>query len=108
MKITIDSSESLDQVLHVVGAMFGVPLQVGAPDGEVAPAPTPAATSTTARRGRGGTARAGRAATRRSRRRPEAEGGSVREWARSQGYEISDRGPIPAAVRTAYQAAQTS
>lgn len=30
----------------------------------------------------------------------------VREWARSNGYEVSDRGRIPAAVREAYDAAK--
>lgn len=29
----------------------------------------------------------------------------VREWARSHGYEVSDRGRVPAEVRSAYDAA---
>jgi hypothetical protein len=29
----------------------------------------------------------------------------VREWARAHGYEVSDRGRVPADVRTAYDAA---
>jgi Lsr2 len=29
----------------------------------------------------------------------------VREWARGQGYEVSDRGRVPADVRTAYDKA---
>ncbi|HSS67983.1 MAG TPA: Lsr2 family protein [Nocardioidaceae bacterium] len=29
----------------------------------------------------------------------------VREWARAQGYDVSDRGRVPADVRTAYDAA---
>ena len=29
----------------------------------------------------------------------------VREWARANGYEVSDRGRIPASVREAYDAA---
>lgn len=46
-------------------------------------------------RSRGGTARAG-----------AGEGlGAVRAWAREAGYEVSDRGRIPAEVRQAYDAA---
>ena len=29
----------------------------------------------------------------------------VREWARAQGYEVSDRGRVPAEVRAAFEAA---
>ena len=29
----------------------------------------------------------------------------IREWARAQGYEVSDRGRVPADVRAAYEAA---
>lgn len=31
---------------------------------------------------------------------------AIRQWARVQGYEINDRGRIPAGVREAYEAAQ--
>jgi hypothetical protein len=31
--------------------------------------------------------------------------GDVRDWARANGYEVSNRGRLPAAVRDAYQAA---
>jgi len=51
--------------------------------------------------------RAGRA---RSSARPAANGraelAAVRDWARANGYQISDRGRIPAAVSDAYHAAQ--
>lgn len=30
----------------------------------------------------------------------------IREWARTQGYEVSDRGAVPAEIRKAYDAAQ--
>lgn len=33
---------------------------------------------------------------------------AVREWARSEGYTIGDRGRIPSSIRTAYSEAQTS
>lgn len=34
-----------------------------------------------------------------------ASASDVREWARSNGYEVSDRGRVPADVRAAYNAA---
>jgi hypothetical protein len=51
-----------------------------------------------------------RVASRGGRRgRGRAAGGpsasQVREWAREQGYEVSDRGRVPADVRTAYDSA---
>jgi nucleoid-associated protein Lsr2 len=46
---------------------------------------------------------------RRSARRPAATGGAsakeIREWARSNGYSVPDRGRVPAEVRSAYEAA---
>ncbi len=32
--------------------------------------------------------------------------GAIREWARGAGYEVSDRGRIPAEIREAYETAQ--
>jgi hypothetical protein len=54
---------------------------------------------------------AARRVSSRSSRRSRGRGGSgptasqVREWARGQGYEVSDRGRVPADVRAAYDAA---
>jgi len=31
--------------------------------------------------------------------------GPIREWARANGYQVSDRGRVPAAIREAYSAA---
>ena len=48
-------------------------------------------------------------AGRRGGRRPASSGGTsakeVREWARANGYDVPDRGRIPAEVRSAYEAA---
>lgn len=45
-------------------------------------------------------------AARRPRRTPDTtDPQAVRAWARSHGYEISDRGRVPASVVTAYEAA---
>jgi nucleoid-associated protein Lsr2 len=50
----------------------------------------------------------GRAASRRSSSRGRSSGPSpaeVRDWARAEGREVSDRGRVPADVRAAYDAA---
>jgi hypothetical protein len=46
-------------------------------------------------------------ANRRSRNRATSgpSASDVREWARSKGYDVSDRGRVPADVRAAYDAA---
>lgn len=55
-----------------------------------------------------GAARRTQARGRRSTGRSRASGSKasvVREWARANGYEVSDRGRVPADVRSAYDAA---
>lgn len=44
-------------------------------------------------------------APRRGRGRGGPSAAEIREWAREQGYEVSDRGRVPADVRAAYEAA---
>lgn len=39
------------------------------------------------------------------RKKPKATTKGVREWAREQGYTVSDRGVVPAEIRKAYAAA---
>jgi len=53
--------------------------------------------------GRGG--RAARAAKKQAAPRGESQA-AIREWARSAGYAVGDRGRIPGEVRAAYEAAQ--
>ncbi|HEV8295910.1 MAG TPA: Lsr2 family protein [Acidimicrobiales bacterium] len=43
-------------------------------------------------------------ARRRTSRRATGEVGAIREWARANGFDVSDRGRIPAAVIDAYNA----
>ncbi|MGW6402532.1 histone-like nucleoid-structuring protein Lsr2 [Streptomyces sp. NPDC055134] len=38
----------------------------------------------------------------------EPSAGDMRAWARQAGYEVSDRGRVPASVREAYQKAQST
>lgn len=102
MRVTIDSSEPIDSVLRVVGALYGVSLSVGS-DGASAPA------STSRGRGRGrGRARAARTTqrtttARRGRSGSRADASAVREWARSHGYAVSDRGRISGEILAAYR-----
>ena len=49
--------------------------------------------------------RASRNGRRGSRSRPANELATIREWARAQGYRVSDRGRISANIMDAYQAA---
>ncbi|GEL95727.1 histone-like nucleoid-structuring protein Lsr2 [Cellulomonas composti] len=51
--------------------------------------------------GRATSARVGSSARRRS-----SDAGAIREWAKSQGIEVSERGRISAEVRKAYDAAR--
>jgi hypothetical protein len=111
LKVTIDSSEPLDDALRVIGALYDVTLTAASSTPEEQAAPVEAA-RTTSRRNRGGRRTA--KATPRSRRAPRksaAKRGSVstaqlRSWARDNGHEVSDRGPISASVATAYREAQ--
>jgi len=57
--------------------------------------------------GRGGRSRSSGAASSARANGRRADLSEVREWARSEGYEISSRGRIPAAILEAYDAAHT-
>ena len=105
MQVTIDSKDSLESTLRVVGSLYGVDLTVvsaGAPEAqEEAPA-----AEAPARRGR--KAAAGKRASGRSRRSAESESATadlaaVRAWARENGYEVSDRGRVSNAILDAYR-----
>jgi len=50
---------------------------------------------------RGGVRRIGSA-------KPAEDSGTIREWARQNGYEVSDRGRVPASVREAYEKAKAA
>jgi hypothetical protein len=92
MQITIDSNEPLTKVLPVISALYGVDLSV----------PTQAVDDAPARRTR--SPRAKQAGGRRS-KRAEVKASAVREWARSNGHQVSDRGRVAAGLVEAYRAA---
>jgi hypothetical protein len=108
MKITVDSSESLDDVLRVVGAAYGVNVGVVESEGG---AVAERATSTRRPRRAGRPARTTAAAARPRRRRAAASSSAssadVRAWAREHGHTVSDRGRLPAPILEAYRAARS-
>lgn len=117
MKITIDSTEPLEDALRMLGALYNVALI------QSEPAPPPASTAAASNRTRSSGASAEvRGATqaqprpaalpRTARRRPRTTAApktsEVRAWALSNGHHVSDRGPIPASVGAEYARAQTT
>ncbi len=115
MKVTIDSTEPLQDALRVIGALYDVTLTQPEPASNGATTTTrttrtrkPAATA-----GRGSATQlspqsaAPRGAGRRSRRAAATAAApktsEIRAWAQANGHQISDRGPLPAAVVAEYR-----
>jgi hypothetical protein len=98
VQLTIDSTQKLDDVIRVVGALYNV--QLGVVD---AAGPTATVASS---RGRSRAASRG-SATRRSGRRPSrstASTAEVRAWAQTNGYQVNSRGRIPMTIKNAFEA----
>jgi hypothetical protein len=107
VQLSIDSTEPLDKVLAVVGALYGVELVAASPVESAAP-PDARTNADTARADATGKAlRKRRPAVRGSRRTQAAKPDpvAVRAWARANGHEVSNRGRVAAAVLAAYTAA---
>lgn len=113
MKLTVDSSEPLDDALRVVGALYGVTLIVSE-EGRNTSKLTQGRTKP--KKGSVGTNPRKRAAVAdtgegRSRKRKAVESAEVpsnaevRSWARRTGLSVSDRGRVPASVMAAYRSA---
>jgi hypothetical protein len=116
LKVTIDSTEPLADVLRVIGAVYGVNLVV-ADNRTDESAATPQRTTTPRKRTPGGkNARTGADSSNAGKRRPpRARAGrsadapsnaEVRSWARANGFTVSGRGRVPASVMTAFRNAQ--
>ena len=116
LKVTIDSTESLEDAVRVLGAMYNVTLVVSSPEEK---------TSASAKRSpRTATARSGNAGTRsrtpkKQRIKPpttesahsngnRASTSELRSWAREHGFSVSGRGRIPASIRAAYDQANNN
>ena len=109
MKVTIDSSEPLTDVLRVVDSLYDVTLTTAGTGSETA-ASAPAGRRQSRR---GGAAGQATPSTRgRSRRAPAAgsrvDPKAVRQWAWENGHDVNTRGSLPASVRDAYAAANPS
>jgi hypothetical protein len=120
LKLTLDSSEPLENVMRVVGALYGVALVVSSDEQERSKPPRndaskPANTSKKTARRKPASARKARAvaptnadAAQSNRETSPRSAGSpsnaeVRSWARQNGFTVSDRGWLPASVVTAYR-----
>lgn len=105
-QITVDTKESLDSVLSLLSAAYGVNVGVVDEGGSAAPAK---AARGGRRRGRPAKAKSAPAKTARRGRRAGASVNTseVREWARAHGHTVSDRGRLPAPIVEAYQAARS-
>jgi hypothetical protein len=103
VQVTIDSRDSVEHALRVVGSLYGVELAVASSSDEAAPSVTPTS-STAARRGTkkaaGGDRRAQR--SQRSSAPASTDLAAVRAWARDSGYQVSDRGRVSNTVLDAY------
>ena len=110
MKLTVDSSEPLEDAMRVLGALYGVTLVVST-DAEETKGPAGKRTTKTAKRVRhskpptrpavsGGTAGQSEQTVARSAGPSNAD---VRAWARRQGLTVSDRGRVPASLLNAYR-----
>ena len=112
MRLTLDSSEPLQDAIRVLGALYGVTLVVanhGSVPNEPTQQPTsrPKRSATQPRNGAG----VAHAVAKRSRRGTAASSAAaasnaeVRAWARQAGVTVSDRGRVPESVMSAYRSA---
>lgn len=107
MQLTINSSEPLDQVLEVLGALYGVRLtrhepQVASAE-EASPAPAEVLRPASRRRATTQTTPNRRARSTRTSDKVDVQ--AVRAWARQQGRTVSDRGRLPQSLIEEYRQA---
>lgn len=112
MKVSIDSSEPLEEVLRVVGALYDVHLVTGSRETDNSQALEAAPVRRASVRTNGRVAKRAKGPSAGNRRgrgsrstRPGASNEELRSWARQNGHTVSDRGRVPASVVTAYQEA---
>jgi hypothetical protein len=113
MRLTLDSSEPLEDAIHVLGALYGVTLVVStdAPETRtMTQQSTAPANRSASEQQRTGAAVAGAVVGKsrrpsRSRSAPDVSNADVRSWARETGLTVSERGRVPASVMTAYRSA---
>ena len=109
VKISIDSSEPLEDVLRVVGAAYDVTLSV-APAAEITEGQTAGSERSRGRSPRSGQAKratrnGSNGRSRSAKDRVKVSNAELRSWARENGQTVNDRGRVPAAVIAAYRQA---
>ncbi|RNM13156.1 Lsr2 family DNA-binding protein [Nocardioides pocheonensis] len=113
MKVTIDSSESLESAIRVLSAMYDVTLTVATETPTPAPESAPTKKASSARNAkRSGSVKAAPVAV--TAKRParasrttaaNVSASELRSWARANGYDVSNHGRLPASLATAYREA---
>lgn len=109
MKISIDSSEPLQDVLRVIGAAYDVTLAVTEGNGTAPHAKASTRSRSDSPRGSHSRKNPRRPSTGRRRStdgRATVTNAELRSWARQNGYAVSDRGRVPAAVVAAHREAK--
>jgi hypothetical protein len=131
LKLTLDSTEPLEDAMRVLGALYGVTLVVS-PDEQDGTRSTTASkparksaskatgsqrtvnSAPSAKKKAPAVASAAKAAKPRSKQKTAqrsvgaSNNAEVRSWARQNGFTVSDRGRLPASVVTAYRNAQSA
>jgi hypothetical protein len=113
LKLTVDSSEPVQDAIRAVGALYGVTLVVSERAREVSKPAQRSRTNSKKRSGDGLLRTGGgvaEASSAKSRTRGAGSAGAlsnadVRSWARHAGLAVSNRGRVPASVITAYRSA---
>lgn len=133
LKLTLDSSEPLEDAMRVLGALYGVTLVVSnedhdankpasrtatAPGRKSANKPTVAKKAMNRKSASAKKAQPSAPSTKAAAARAEPKGArrtggassnaEVRSWARQNGFTVSDRGRLPATVVKAYRDAQSA
>lgn len=115
LKVTIDSTEPLADVIRVLGAMYDVTLRVAPSDTtKETPASPGRAVKAALPHARKARTPKPRASSTTETPRPAKTGGTrvsaseLRSWARQHGYTVSDHGRVPAAIESAYRLAHKS
>ncbi len=120
MKVTIDSSEPLQDALRVIGALYDVELVVsdGTDTGTGSEEPATPSVRGKGRRGPSKKTSRSRAASRPRNTTPKKTAAAkssapvstleLRSWARQNGFTVSERGRVATKVIAAYRAAHSS
>jgi len=104
VRITIDSSDGLDDALRVVGALYGVTLSVAATEPSGGTGAEPAGrTESAVPSSAPPRAKARRAPVSGSTRASLPDMAVVRSWARDHGHQVSARGRVSNTVLDAYR-----